>query len=128
VEVRPLLEQLEGTQDVEGALAYLAAQSIRFDPDEVRAARRRALLLLATGGDPRRRLEPGGRPVGSVARDLDAPGRRLELAGALAELRAAADGLASVARALDDLLEDADLAWRWVACALLAEELAGGDE
>jgi hypothetical protein len=81
------------------------------------------MLLLASGGDPRRELEPDGRAVGSLADDLDRPERRAGLQAALAALRVEADGLPTVASALDALSADGELAWRWAACALLAEEL-----
>ncbi len=126
MEVRSLLERLEGGDGpLEPPLAYLAAQSVAFDEDELRAARRRALLVLAAGGDPRRELELGGRAVAVLAEDLDDPGRRRELEQALAALAGAADGLDAVSATLAGLLADRGLAWRWACCALLAEELAG---
>ena len=125
MEARPLLETLEGEEEPAAALAYLAAPAVRLDGSEVRAALRRALLLLAAGGDPRRALEPEGRPVRALAGDLDDPARRQELEEALAALRAQARGLPRVEAALDALLADRDAAWRWLACALLAGELAG---
>ncbi|MEX2211513.1 MAG: hypothetical protein WD689_07090 [Gaiellaceae bacterium] len=94
-------------------LAYLAVQSVHVDEDELQAARRRALLLLASGGDPRRELRLDSRAVEALAADLDSPERR-------AQLRAALEGLQANAAAL---LADDDLAWRTAACALLAEEL-----
>ena len=63
----------------------------------------------------------------SLGDDLDAPARRAELDGALARLRAQAGGLPAVSAALDALLADADEAWRWLAVALLADELAPGE-
>jgi hypothetical protein len=126
--VRPLLEQLERDRaDPAVELAFLAAQWVDLDAAELRAARRRALLLLAAGGDPRRELDPGGRAVGSVAADLDSPERRAALAAALEGLRAEAARLPAVSGTLDRMLEDAELAWRSLACALLAEELAESD-
>ncbi|MBD0338078.1 MAG: hypothetical protein ICV67_02170 [Thermoleophilia bacterium] len=126
MELRALLEGLEaGGGEHEVQLAYLAAQALGLAEAEVRGARRRALLVLASGGDPRRELEPDGRAVSVVAEALDAPGRAEALRGALGRLEAEADGLPAVSAALDRLLADDDLAWRWAACALLAEELAG---
>jgi hypothetical protein len=131
-DARPWLERLEaelgsdaGYDDPRPTLAYLAGQEVAFDPGTLSAARRRALLLLATGGDPRRELELDGRAVRSLASELDEAGRRAELAGALTALRATAAGLPHVTAAVDDLLADADLAWRRLAGALLVEELAG---
>jgi hypothetical protein len=128
VDARPWLEQLEEAGAPPGALAYLAAQHVPLDEDELNAARRRALLVLAAGGDPHRELDPGARAVRSLAADLERPGRRESLGAALDELRAAADGLPQVAAALDGLRAEPELAWRWLACALLADELteAGG--
>lgn len=105
-------------------LCYLAAPSVSLDPDRVQASIRRALFVLAAGGDPHRDLDPRGRAVGSLATDLDEPERRDELAAALDHLYAEADGLPIVAAALEDLRGDRDAAWRWLAAALLADELA----
>jgi hypothetical protein len=96
---------------------------VTVDADELNAARRRALLLLAAGGDPTRELDPAGRAVRALAEDLDAPARREQLRAALAALRADAAGLPAVTGAVDALLADADAAWRWYAAALLADEL-----
>jgi hypothetical protein len=125
VETRELLERLEaeGGEPV-AALAWVAVQRVAIDPDELSAARRRALLLLASGGDPRRDLDPDSSAVARLAADLDAAERRAELRAAIAALRAEADRLPTVARALDGLAADEELAWRWAVCGLLAEELA----
>ena len=130
MEVRPLLERLEEDGDeLAAALAYVASRAVGFDDDELRAARRRGVLLLATGGDPRRELDPDGRPVASVAADLETPARRVALLAALRELESQAAGLPRVGEALAALLADGDVAWRWLACALLADELTDtGDE
>lgn len=128
-ESRSLLEQLEaGLSDADDSqllatLAFLAGRFVTLDPTEVNAARRRALLLLAAGGDPHRALELDGRAVRALAQDLDTPGGNATLAGALGRLRDEAAGLPRVAPALDALLSAPDLAWRWLALALLAEEL-----
>jgi hypothetical protein len=79
--------------------------------------------LLAAGGDPRRELELEGRAVSALALDLDSPERRASLAAGLAALRKVTADLPEVAVRLDGLARDADLAWRWFACTLLAEEL-----
>ena len=122
---RGLLELLEERGGApEPAVAYAAAQELEVDEAELAGARRRALLVLASGGDPRRELEPDGRAVAVVAAELDTAARRVALQAALRGLREQADGLARVSAALDRLLADGDLAWRWAACALLAEELA----
>ena len=109
--------------EVEVSLSLLAGQSVEIGEDELRAARRRAVQLLATGGDPRRELDPEGRAVTALAADLDAPARRRALAAGLASLREAVDGLPAVSERLERLLEDDETAWRWFACTLLGEEL-----
>jgi hypothetical protein len=125
VETRQFLERLEAEQgEPTAALAWLAVQSVELDPGELAAARRRALLLLASGGDPRRDLEPDSRAVASLADDLDTPELRAALEAALAALRSEADGLPSIESALERLAADGEVAWRWSACALMAEELA----
>lgn len=122
---RALLEALEESGGVhEPQLAYVAAQELDLGEAELAGVRRRALLLLASGGDPRRELEPDGRAVATVAAELDSAARREALEAALRRLREEAKGLSGVSAALDRLLADGDLAWRWAACALLAEELA----
>jgi hypothetical protein len=105
-------------------LAYVAGQDVELDLDELAGARRRALLLLASGGDPHRELELDGRAVTALADDVDTPSRRAQLAHGLEELRARTAGLSRPAAALERLLANADLAWRAYAAALLAEELA----
>ena len=129
IDVRSVLEQLEGgtagDDELAAPLVFLAAQAIDLDASELHAARRRALLLLASGGDPRRDLEPAGRAVRALADDLDAPEVRAQLLRSLAALQERAHGLARVGSALAALVDDPELAWRWVACVLLAEELAG---
>jgi hypothetical protein len=96
-------------------LAWFAGREVALDADELHGALRRALLLLAAGGDPRREPELEGRAVTALAAELDRPERRAALVAALRKLREGADRL----------LADPDLAWRAFACALLADELAG---
>jgi hypothetical protein len=127
--VRPVMRQIEEMLatggDVEGlvSLALAAGSDIELPEDELNAAVRRSVLLLAAGGDPTRELELDGRAVTALAADLDAPGRRNELAARLAGLRQPAAGLPLVEGALARLSADSDLAWRSFACALLAHEL-----
>jgi hypothetical protein len=109
--------------EVEVPLTLLAGQGVEIGEDELRAARRRAVQLLATGGDPRRELDPEGRAVTALATDLDAPGRKEALAAGLASLRDAVNGLPVVSERLEQLIEDDERAWRWFACTLLGEEL-----
>jgi hypothetical protein len=105
------------------SLAWLAGQEVDLDRDELRAAVRRAELLLATGGDPRRELELDGRAVNAVADDLDDPLARDQLEDALARLAAASEGLAAVSDGLARLRAQPDLAWQSYAGALLAEAI-----
>jgi hypothetical protein len=123
--MRELLELLEagpGNSLLPG-LAWLAGQGIELDEEERRATLRRAELLLATGGDPRRELELDGRAVTAVAEDLDEPGARDQLEDSLARLAAASEGLTAVSDGLARLRAQPDLAWQSYACAVLAEAI-----
>ena len=122
--VRELLTNLERSgADLPASLAYLAGTAVELEMDELHAALRRAELLLASGGNPRRELEPDGRAVSALADDLDGAAPRAQLRSSLERLAADADGLPGVAAALAGLLADDDLAWRTFACARLAEAL-----
>lgn len=104
-------------------LASLGGKDISLDPDEVHGACRRALLLLAAGGDPERGLDLNGRAVRALAEDLRSVDRQLALEAGLRELRLQAAGLPHVSEAVHELVHAPDLAWRAYAAALLAEEL-----
>ena len=123
------LRALEGIEppDQWALLCLLAGHDVILDEDERRAALRRAELLLATGGDPRRPLELWGRAVTSLAEDLDGAAAREQLAAGLRELAPGTVGMTRVADALRRLEQEADLAWQCFAMALLAEAL-GSDE
>ena len=126
---RRLLEELEpalATLDEADALpplAFLVADEVALDREELHAGQRRALLLLAAGGDPTRALQLAARAVTALAADLDDVERRSRLAAALAALRADSDALPAVTAALDTMLGQPDLAWRALACALVADAL-----
>jgi hypothetical protein len=60
-----------------------------------------------------------------LAAELDTPERRAALTAALDELAAESEGLHRVAEAVDTLRGRPELAWRSLALALLADELAG---
>lgn len=126
---RRLLEDLEpslrqwGDGQACAMLALLARQSMPLADEDVSPALRRALLVLAAGGDPHRELELDGRAVTGFADDIDSPERRRQLHDALRDLHDQADGLPRAAYLLEALLEDDELAWRTLAVALLAEEL-----
>ena len=127
---RSLLEELEprlrewGDGQACAMLALVAREGVSLPDEELGAALRRALLVLAAGGDPHRELELDGKGVKGVADDLDSPGRRQELQAALRALRGEAEGLPRAAFLLDAMLEDDELAWRSLAVALLADELS----
>jgi hypothetical protein len=103
-------------------LAYAAGLGIDLGEDAPGAIRR-AVLLLATGGDPLRGLALDGRAVTALAADLDAPGNHAALAAGLAELRETAAGLPNVGAAIDRLAAQPELAWRAFAAGLLADSL-----
>ena len=105
------------------SIALVAGSDLELPDEELNGALRRALLLLAAGGDPTRELELHGRAVSALASDLDEAGRREHLAARLAELRSPASGLPLVEGALATLLADPDLAWQAFACAVLAHDL-----
>jgi hypothetical protein len=96
------------------SVAWIAGRSVELDEDERRGAVRRALLLLAAGGDPSRDLTLDSRAVTALAADLDRAERRAELTAALESLRSGAEAL----------LADPERAWLAFACSVLAEELA----
>jgi hypothetical protein len=127
---RVFLEDLErglaeGTaQEPEAVLALIAGRDLELEPDDVRGAQRRGMQLLAAGGDPRRELELDGRAVGAVAEDLDSADRRRLLGEGLESLRRTAAGLPEVLARIEALAGDPDLAWRWFALTVLAEELS----
>ena len=120
------LEQSLAKQEADepdAVLALLAGRDVALDDDELRGARRRAVQLLATAGDPRQGLDVEGRAVRAIAADLDRPERRQMLAAGLATLQASANGLPHVLERVARLSADEDLAWRWFACTVLADEL-----
>jgi hypothetical protein len=106
-------------------LAYLAGQEVVFDEGELNGARRRAVLLVAAGGDPHRALEVDDRSVKALAADLYDSDRRAQLARGLDALVLRVRDLPAAREAALFLVADVDLAWRLFAMALLAEELGG---
>jgi len=111
-------------ESLASVLVWLVLADVPVDEAELNAARRRAMLVLAAGGDPHRDLAPDDVAVERLAQELDGPERRGALAAALDGLAAGADGLPAVTEALDALRGDQELAWRVYALALLADELA----
>jgi hypothetical protein len=128
--MRELLELLERrpSNGLLVGLAWLAGREIEHDEDDLRGAIRRAELLLAAGGDPRRELELDGRAVEAVAGDLGDEATRDRLEDGLAALVASSDGLPAVREGLARLRAQPELAWRCYACALLTDAMDDASE
>jgi hypothetical protein len=128
--VRAALElieaRLESGEPSEALAAFVAGTQIELPEEELRSARRRAMLVLAAGGDPHRELELDSPAVLTLARDLDARERRDALAAGLRAARSSAAGLRRTSALLVRLTQDHELAWRAFALGLLAEEV--GDD
>jgi hypothetical protein len=126
---RQILEELEpalrqwGDGQACAMLAMVARERVAIPDDELDSALRRALLVLAAGGDPHRELELDGPAVSRFADELDSPARRAGLAASLRALSGESTGLPRASFLLDALIGDSDLAWRSLAVALLADEL-----
>jgi hypothetical protein len=103
-------------------LCWLVQDRVTIDEATLNAARRRAMFVLAAGGDPHRDVGLDSVAAERLADELDTPERRGQLAAALEELPA--DDLPAVAAAAASLRADPELAWRSFALSLLADELA----
>jgi hypothetical protein len=103
-------------------LCWLVKHDVAVDEDELNGARRRAMFVLAAGGDPHRDLGLDSVAAERLAGELDTPDRRAQLADALGALPA--DDLPTVTAATQSLRADSELAWRSFALSLLADELA----
>jgi hypothetical protein len=129
MEPRPRLAELEAagfepdSPELLVSLEWLVIPALQIDEAELNAARRRAMFVLAAGGDPNRDLDLSSVAVERLARELDTPERRDALAAALGDLPS--EGLPRVTAAVDALLAEREIAWRIFALALLADELAG---
>jgi hypothetical protein len=129
--MRQRLEELERSEldprssELLVALCWLVHDRLTIDAGELNAARRRAMFVLAAGGDPHRDLGFDSIAAERLAAELDTPGRRADLATALEELPA--EDLPAVTGAIESLRSEPDLAWRCFALSLLADELAGRD-
>jgi hypothetical protein len=104
------------------ALVWLVLGDLPIAADQLNASRRRAMFILAAGGDPHRDLDLNTVAAERLAGELDSPERRQALHDALDGLEA--NGLPAVQDGLAALRADADLAWRCLGLALLADELA----
>jgi hypothetical protein len=130
--MRERLEQLEQSEldpesgDLLVVLCWLVREQIEVSEPELNAARRRAMFVLAAGGDPHRDLALDSIAASRLAAELDTEARRSRLADALEELGASAKGLPAVLSALEVLKVQPDLAWRSFALAILADEVADG--
>jgi len=125
---RARLEELErsgldqGSSELLVVLCWLVRADIAIDEAELNGARRRAMFVLAAGGDPHRDVGLDSVAAERLADELDTPERRAQLAAALDELPA--DDLPAVTAAMELLRADPELAWRSFALSLLADELA----
>ena len=125
--IRARLEELERSDlarssDLVVVLCWLVKDDVAVDEAELNGARRRAMFVLAAGGDPHRDVGVDSVAAERLAGELDTPERRAQLAAALAELPA--DDLPTVTAAAESLRADPELAWRSFALSLLADELA----
>lgn len=125
---RDRLEQLEesGLDPRSGELlvmlCWLVQEDVAIPESELNAARRRAMFVLAAGGDPHRELDLGSVAVERLAAELETPERRATLDAALDALPTA--DLPAVGGAVEALRTEPALAWRSFALALLADEIA----
>jgi hypothetical protein len=125
---RARLEELERaaldphSSELQVVLCWLVRDDVTIDEAELNAARRRAMFVLASGGDPHRDLGLDSVAAERLADELDTPERRAQLAAALDDLPA--DDLPAVSAAAESLRADPELAWRSFALCLLADELA----
>jgi hypothetical protein len=124
--IREALRTLEDVAPLERltALSFVAGARLELDTDERHATLRRAELLLAAGGDPRRELDLGDRAVSAVAADLDSQAARAQLLAGLEALAPETAGLAKTDAARIELLADPGLAWQCFARGVLADALA----
>ena len=126
--IRARLEELErsgldpDSSELLVVLCWLAKADVAIDQAELNGARRRAMFVLAAGGDPHRDLGLDSIAAERLADELDTPKRRAQLKAALEELPA--HDLPTVSAAARWLCADPDLAWRSFALSLLADELA----
>ncbi len=126
--IRRKLEELERSEldprssELQVVLCWLVQDEIPIDDGELNAARRRAMFVLAAGGDPHRDAGLDSIAAERLADELDTPVRRAQLAAALAELPT--EDLPAVTEAVESLCTDPELAWLSFALSLLADELA----
>ena len=128
---RARLEELEQSglgprsPELHVVLCWLVKDQVAVDETELNGARRRAMFVLAAGGDPHRDLGFDSVAAERLADELDTPERRSQLATAIEGLPT--DELPAVSAAAESLRADQELAWRSFALSLLADELAEDD-
>ena len=99
---RAQLEQLEESDlELHIVLVWLVREEVGLDAAQLNGARRRAMFVLAAGGDPHRDLDLNAVAAERLAAELDAPERRQALDAALAALDTS--GLPRVAEAVREL-------------------------
>ena len=125
-EVQAFLERVEAGElgDPLPVLAYVAGQGVEIEAAELNAAKRRAITVLAAGGDVHRELSVDEIAVKRLATELYTDGRRAELGAAVDELARRARALPRVREAVLFLAGEVDLTWRLFALGLVAEDLA----
>ena len=127
-EIRARLEELDRSAldprspELLVVLCWLVKDEVAVDESELNAARRRAMFVLAAGGDPHRDLGFDSVAAERLADELDTPERRAKLAAGLDGLPT--DDLPAISAAAESLRADPELAWRSFALSLLADELA----
>ena len=104
------------------SLVWLCLPELPIADGELKSARRRAMFVLAAGGDPHRDLGLDSVAAERLATELDTPHRRQQLGDALAALDT--NGLPTVSAGVAALQAEPELAWRCLGLALLADELA----
>ena len=128
MDLRAALEHVEAAgpseEDATAAAAFAASMSLRLDDDALAGPLRRALLLLAAGGDPHRALDADARAVRGLADELQGLVSDDELAAAFGSVLTRARGLPRIEAAAVRLAADPASARRAVALALLGAELA----
>ena len=126
--IRARLEELErsGLEPRSGellvVLCWLVKDDVPIAEGELNAARRRAMFVLAAGGDPHRDVGLDSVAAERLAGELETPERQARLAEALDGLPTG--DLPTVSAAVEVLGADPELAWRSFALSLLADELA----
>ena len=101
---------------------FIPKDDVAIAEGELNAARRRAMFVLASGGDPHRDIGLDSIAAERLADELDTAERRAQLAVALDELPAS--DLPALTAGVASLRADPELAWRSFALSLLADELA----